>query len=115
MRLPIWLTTILKFCERYANAILWMSAWGVILKSWDVTEMKRYRDGGVLYRSKCPAARAWQRFVVNAVCGSGNCMSGRSGCVSRKRHHLSLSRWQFHQRHVCDQWASSSVIAVAGA
>jgi hypothetical protein len=42
----------LVFCERYANAILWMSGLGMILKSWDVTEKKTYRDGGLLYRSK---------------------------------------------------------------
>ncbi len=38
--------------ERYANNILWISFLGMILKSWDVTEKKTYRDGGLLYRSK---------------------------------------------------------------
>jgi hypothetical protein len=105
-------------CERYANNILWISALDMILMSWDVTEKKTYRDGGILYRSKYPAARAWQRFVVNTGCGSGNCMSGRSACVSREQHHLSLSRWQLHRhrrQHLCDQWGSSFVIAAVGA
>ena len=86
-----------EFRERYANNILWISALDMILMSWDVTEKKTYRDGGMLYRSKYPAARVWQRFVVNAGCESGSCMSGRSACVSRKKHHLSLSRCQLHR------------------
>jgi hypothetical protein len=45
-------------CERYANNILWISAFDMILMSWDVTEKKTYRAGGMLYRSKYPAARA---------------------------------------------------------
>ncbi len=60
-----------KLRERYANNILWISALGMILMSWDVTGKKTYCDGGMLYRSKYPAARAWQRFVVNVGCGSG--------------------------------------------
>jgi uncharacterized membrane protein len=42
----------LKVCERYANHILWMAVWRIILTVWDSTRQKIWRGGVVLYRSR---------------------------------------------------------------
>jgi transposase len=38
--------------ERYANHILWMAVWRIILTVWDSTRKKIWRGGVVLYRSR---------------------------------------------------------------
>jgi hypothetical protein len=38
--------------ERYANHILWMRVWRIILTVWDSTRKKIWRGGVVLYRSR---------------------------------------------------------------
>jgi hypothetical protein len=40
------------FGERYANHILWMAFWWMILTVWDSTRKKIGRGGVVLYRSR---------------------------------------------------------------
>ena len=38
--------------ERYANHILWMAVWRIILTVWDSTRKKIWLGGVVLYRSR---------------------------------------------------------------
>jgi hypothetical protein len=38
--------------ERYANCILWMAVWRIILRAWDSARKKIWRGGVVLYRSR---------------------------------------------------------------
>jgi hypothetical protein len=38
--------------ERYANHILWMAVWRIILTVWDSTRKTIWRGGVVLYRSR---------------------------------------------------------------
>ncbi len=40
------------YSERYANHILWMAVWRIILTVWDSTRKKIWRGGVVLYRSR---------------------------------------------------------------
>ena len=40
------------FRERYANDILWMAVWRIILTVWDSTRKKICCGGVVLYRSR---------------------------------------------------------------
>jgi hypothetical protein len=107
--------------ERHANNILWISTSDMILMSWDATEKKTYRDGGMLYRSKQATARVWQSFVASTGCGSGSCTSGGSACVVPKRRRLLQSKfyrrkYRYNLNHTaCNLLTSSFVIAAAGA
>ena len=107
-----------QYRERYANYILWMAVYRIILTVWDSTRKKIWRGGVVLYRSRRQAARVLHRSVVLTAYASGSFTSGRSACVPPKRRRLSLLRWPLQRRHrhsQCRCQGSRYGIAVAGA